>query len=153
MKIFTITLLVCLSLSNLSSTDIDYSKTPTAIKINGKWTLPRGGTIDRLLSKGYMIDPSNPSCLKPNPLHPKYNELISSLNPRRGASMGFTPTSKNNSLTSINSSGNIYKMEKDNVWILIDNIYIKLSKANKSIETSIHRSIKSSAFDQYQYKK
>ena len=152
-KILITITLIFLSLSNLSSSDIDYSKTPTSIKINGEWTFPRGGTIDRLLSKGYMVDPSNPSCLKPNPVHPKYAELMRSLNPRRGASMGFSSKSRSNYLTLISSSGYIYRMEKDYIWILIDDIYIKLSKNNKSIETSIHRNLKSSAFDQYEYQK
>ena len=152
-KILITITLIFLSLSNLSSSDIDYSQTPTAIQINGKWTFARGGTIDRLLSKGYMIDPNNPTCLKPNPLHPRYDELIRNLKPKMVASTNFTPKSKNNSLTSVSFSGNVYRMEKDYVWILIDDIFIKLSKNNKTIETSIHRNLKSSAFDQYEYQK
>jgi hypothetical protein len=150
MKSFTTICLILFSLSNLSSRDIDYSKVPTAIKINGQWTLPRGGTIDRLLKKGYMINPEHPCSLMPNPQHPKYAELIRSLKPRYNPSMGFAPKDKKNFLTQMGSSGYVFRLEKDYVWILMGDTYVKLVKDGKNISVYGHRNMNASPFDEHE---
>ena len=45
---------------------MDVSRLPTAIQINGRSVLPRGGTIEKLLAQGYVPSPSNPNIFVPN---------------------------------------------------------------------------------------
>jgi hypothetical protein len=45
---------------------MDVSRLPTAIQINGRAVLPRGGTIEKLLAQGYVPSPTNPSVFVPN---------------------------------------------------------------------------------------
>jgi hypothetical protein len=45
---------------------VDVSRLPTAIQINGRAVLPRGGTIEKLLAQGYVPSPTNPSVFVPN---------------------------------------------------------------------------------------
>ena len=45
---------------------MDVSRLPTAIQINGRSVLPRGGTIEKLLAQGYVPSPSNPNVFVPN---------------------------------------------------------------------------------------
>ena len=127
---------ICVGASSVNMKDV-----PTSIKINDKWVLPRGGTIEMLLNKGYKIDPEKPHVLKPDPLHPKYKELIASLKPRYAPSRGFNPKTKTGSLTPISFSGEVYRLEKPHVWIRIDDTYIKISNRPKSIFISSHRNM------------
>lgn len=45
---------------------MDVSRLPTAIQINGRAVLPRGGTIEKLLAQGYVPSPTNPNVFVPN---------------------------------------------------------------------------------------
>ncbi len=45
---------------------MDMSRLPTAIQINGRAVLPRGGTIEKLLAQGYVPSPTNPNIFVPN---------------------------------------------------------------------------------------
>ena len=47
---------------------LDVERLPTSIKINDEWVLPRGGTMEWLMSKGYVPDGDNTNVMKPNPL-------------------------------------------------------------------------------------
>ena len=51
---------------------MDVSGWPTAIQINGRSVLPRGGTIAKLLAQGYVPSPTNPSIFVPNPPDKRY---------------------------------------------------------------------------------
>jgi hypothetical protein len=85
----------------------------------------------------------------PNPQHPKYAELIRSLKPRYTASMGFTPKDKKNFLTQIGSSGYVFRLEKDYVWILIGDTYVKLVKDGKGVSVYGHKNMNASPFDEH----
>ena len=50
---------------------MDVSRLPTAIQINGRAVLPRGGTIEKLMAQGYVPAPTNP------------NTFVTSLNDKR----------------------------------------------------------------------
>mgnify|MGYP006915944048 CR=1 FL=1 len=45
---------------------MDVGRLPTAIQINGRFVLPRGGTIEKLLAQGYVPSPTNPNVFVPN---------------------------------------------------------------------------------------
>jgi hypothetical protein len=45
---------------------MDVGRLPTAIQINGRAVLPRGGTIEKLLAQGYVPSPTNPNVFVPN---------------------------------------------------------------------------------------
>jgi hypothetical protein len=47
---------------------------PTAIKINNEWVLPRSGTMEWLMSKGYVPDTKDKSIMKPNPFDKRYKK-------------------------------------------------------------------------------
>ena len=45
---------------------MDVSRLPTAIQINGRFVLPRGGIIEKLLAEGWVPSPTNPNVFVPN---------------------------------------------------------------------------------------
>ncbi|MFP6892419.1 MAG: hypothetical protein VCA18_01630 [Opitutales bacterium] len=45
---------------------MDVGRLPTAIQINGRFVLPRGGTIEKLLAQGFVPSPTNPNVFVPN---------------------------------------------------------------------------------------
>jgi hypothetical protein len=47
---------------------------PTSIKINEQWVLPRGGTMEWLMSKGYVPDDEKSNIMKPNPFDNRYRK-------------------------------------------------------------------------------
>ena len=47
---------------------------PTSIKINDEWVLPRGGTMEWLMSKGYVPDSKDTNIMKPNPFDKRYKK-------------------------------------------------------------------------------
>ncbi len=47
---------------------------PTALKINDHWVLPRGGTMEWLMKKGYVIDAEKTNVMRPNPFDKRYKE-------------------------------------------------------------------------------
>lgn len=47
---------------------------PTSIKINDEWVLPRGGTMEWLMTKGYVPDAENKNIMKPNPFDKRYKK-------------------------------------------------------------------------------
>jgi hypothetical protein len=53
---------------------LDAKDLPTAIKINNQWVLPRGGTMEWLMKKGYVTDPKNNHVMRPNPFDKRYKE-------------------------------------------------------------------------------
>ena len=53
---------------------LDAKGLPTAIHMNGRWVLPRGGTMEWLMKKGYVTDPENSSVMKPNPHDKRYKK-------------------------------------------------------------------------------
>ena len=53
---------------------LDVERLPTSIKINDEWVLPRGGTMEWLMSKGYVPDSDNANVMKPNPFDKRYKE-------------------------------------------------------------------------------
>ena len=60
---------------------------PTSIKINNQWVLPRGGTMEWLMTKGYVPDIDDNNVMKPNPFDKRYRP------PRRllAPALGLTP--------------------------------------------------------------
>jgi hypothetical protein len=60
---------------------------PTSIKINDEWVLPRNGTMEWLMTKGYVPDSDDRNVMKPNPNDKRYRP------PRRilAPSLGLTP--------------------------------------------------------------
>ena len=60
---------------------------PTSIKINDEWVLPRGGTMEWLMSKGYVPDSKDTSIMKPNPFDKRYKKP----GPRYLPSLATTP--------------------------------------------------------------
>jgi len=60
---------------------------PTSIKINDEWVLPRNGTMEWLMTKGYVPDSDDKNVMKPNPKDKRYRP------PRRilAPSLGLTP--------------------------------------------------------------
>ena len=53
---------------------LDAKDLPTAIKINDHWVLPRGGTMEWLMRKGYVPDTERTNVMKPNPYDKRYRE-------------------------------------------------------------------------------
>ncbi len=51
---------------------LNVERLPTSIKINDEWVLPRGGTMEWLMSKGYVPDSENSNTMKPNPFDKRY---------------------------------------------------------------------------------
>ena len=47
---------------------------PTAFKVNDRWVLPRGGTMEWLMKKGYVTDAQNSTVMRPNPFDKRYKE-------------------------------------------------------------------------------
>jgi hypothetical protein len=47
---------------------------PTALKINNQWVLPRGGTMEWLMSKGYVPHAERKDVMTPNPFDKRYQE-------------------------------------------------------------------------------
>jgi hypothetical protein len=47
---------------------------PTALKINDHWVLPRGGTMEWLMKKGYVIDAEKTNVMRPNPFDKRYKK-------------------------------------------------------------------------------
>lgn len=47
---------------------------PTALKINGEWVLPRGGTMEWLMTKGYVPDKERANIMVPNPHDKRYKK-------------------------------------------------------------------------------
>jgi len=47
---------------------------PTALKINNEWVLPRGGTMEWLMSKGYVPHAERKNAMTPNPFDKRYKE-------------------------------------------------------------------------------
>lgn len=47
---------------------------PTAIKINDRWELPRGGTMEWLMKNGYVPDAERKNVMIPNPFDNRYEE-------------------------------------------------------------------------------
>ncbi len=47
---------------------------PTSIKINDEWVLPRGGTMEWLMTKGYVPDDQKNNIMKPNPFDNRYRK-------------------------------------------------------------------------------
>ncbi|MBT3636884.1 MAG: hypothetical protein HN531_08090 [Opitutae bacterium] len=45
---------------------------PTALKINDQWVLPRGGTMEWLMKKGYVPDSERKNVMVPNPFDKRY---------------------------------------------------------------------------------
>jgi hypothetical protein len=45
---------------------MDVGRLPTAIQINGRAVLPRGGTIEKLIDEGWVPSPTNPNVFVPN---------------------------------------------------------------------------------------
>ena len=45
---------------------------PTALKINDQWVLPRGGTMEWLMKKGYVPDAERKNVMVPNPFDKRY---------------------------------------------------------------------------------
>jgi len=60
---------------------------PTAIKINNEWVLPRSGTMEWLMSKGYVPDSKDKGIMKPNPFDKRYKKP----GPRYLPSLATTP--------------------------------------------------------------
>ena len=47
---------------------------PTSIKINDEWVLPRGGTMEWLMTKGYVPDSEDKNIMRPNPFDSRYKK-------------------------------------------------------------------------------
>ena len=47
---------------------------PTSIKINNEWVLPRGGTMEWLMTKGYVPDSEDKNIMRPNPFDSRYKK-------------------------------------------------------------------------------
>ncbi len=60
------------SLSGEQQGWFDAEGLPTSIKINERWVLPRGGTMEWLMSKGYVPDDEKSNIMKPNPFDKRY---------------------------------------------------------------------------------
>ena len=52
----------------------DAKNLPTSIKINDEWVLPRGGTMEWLMTKGYVPHPDKKNIMIPNPFDNRYKE-------------------------------------------------------------------------------
>jgi len=52
----------------------DAKNLPTSIKINDEWVLPRGGTMEWLMTKGYVPHPNKKNIMIPNPFDKRYKE-------------------------------------------------------------------------------
>ena len=52
----------------------DAKNLPTSIKINDEWVLPRGGTMEWLMTKGYVPHPDKKNIMIPNPFDKRYKE-------------------------------------------------------------------------------
>ena len=117
-------------------------KTPTAYISNGKWIVPKNGTIDKLINNGFMVDTDSEKgvSVKPNPFHPKYEDALNSLKPKfkYSPSRGFSPKSKTRHLSEMGSYGDIYQLEKKYVWIKVGKSYLKLKDEINFIEASLH---------------
>lgn len=50
----------------------DAKNLPTSIKINDEWVLPRGGTMEWLMTKGYVPHPKKKNIMVPNPFDKRY---------------------------------------------------------------------------------
>tara|TARA_Y100000356_G_C11184846_1_gene248857 strand:+ start:303 stop:761 length:459 start_codon:yes stop_codon:yes gene_type:complete len=150
MKFFFVILLLVFACCHGSS--VNMKDVPTSIKINDKWVLPRGGTMERLLAKGYKIDPNRPSVLIPDPNHPKYNDLVLSFKPKYTPSRGFKEKFQSGNLTLMSISGEVYRLERPFVWIYANGTYFKIQN-NKTILVSSHKSLKGSPFDSYEFLK
>lgn len=53
---------------------LDVERLPTSIKINDEWVLPRGGTVEYFMSKGYVPDSEDPNIMRPNPYDKRYKD-------------------------------------------------------------------------------
>jgi hypothetical protein len=117
-------------------------KTPTAYRSNGKWIVPKNGTIENLINKGFMVDTDSKHgiSVKPNPFHPKYEDAVNSLKPKfkYSPSRGFTPRSKVPHLIEMGSHGDIYQLQKKYVWIKVGKNYLKLQNKVDFTEVSLH---------------
>jgi len=60
---------------------------PTSIKINDEWVLPRNGTMEWLMTKGYVPDSDNNNVMRPNPKDKRYRPPRLILAP----TLGLTP--------------------------------------------------------------
>ena len=70
------------------------SKTPSAIKRDGKWILPEDSIVLKFIKEGWMIDPSRPGVLMPNMSTEKGRRVARSLKPIVLPGRGI-PTYKN----------------------------------------------------------
>ena len=70
------------------------SKTPSAIKKDGKWILPEDSIVLKFIKEGWMIDPSRPGVLMPNMSTEKGRRVARSLKPTVLPGRGI-PTYKN----------------------------------------------------------
>ena len=52
----------------------DAKNLPTSIKINDEWVLPRGGTMEWLMTKGYVPHPNKKNVMIRNPFDKRYKE-------------------------------------------------------------------------------
>jgi len=52
----------------------DARNLPTSIKINDEWVLPRGGTMEWLMTKGYVPHPNKKNVMIGNPFDKRYKE-------------------------------------------------------------------------------
>lgn len=60
-----------------------------AVKKRGSWRLPIGHPMLRLMKEGYMIHPSKPNAMIPNPHTKAGRKLIASMKPKYAPSRGF----------------------------------------------------------------
>lgn len=59
----------------------DAKNLPTSIKINDEWVLPRGGTMEWLMTKGYVPHPDKKNIMIPNPFDKRYKEPRTTIQP------------------------------------------------------------------------